>query len=134
MKKRLLFICTLFTLTASAQISKPRREYVEYLISTNHIDRNYQTGQPAYVKLQAFAGGVPLENTYVHYTHGDEMMSQSASDSILIRGGEALIPVGTRLPYLPPPFSSKWSGVQRYGKGSLFTRAYTARNSYARRL
>jgi cephalosporin-C deacetylase-like acetyl esterase len=96
MRKRLLFICTLFTLTASAQISKPRREYVEFLISTNHIDRNYQTGQPAYVKLQAFAGGVPLENTYVHYTHGDEMMSQSASDSILIRGGEALIPVGTR--------------------------------------
>ena len=91
-----LFICTLFTLTTSAQFSKPRREYVEYLISTDHIDRNYQTGQPAYVKLQAFAGGVPLENVYVHYTHGDEMMPLSTGDSILIQSGEALIPIGTR--------------------------------------
>ena len=91
-----LFICTLFTLTTSAQFSKPRREYVEYLISTDHIDRNYQTGQPAYVKLQAFAGGVPLENVYVHYTHGDEMMPLSTGDSILIQSGEALIPICTR--------------------------------------
>lgn len=91
-----LFICTLFTLTTSAQFSKPRREYVEYLISTDHIDRNYQTGQPAYVKLQAFAGGVPLENVYVHYTHGDEMMPLSTGDSILIQSGEALIPISTR--------------------------------------
>ena len=91
-----LFICTLFTLTTSAQFSKPRREYVEYLISTDHIDRNYQTGQPAYVKLQAFAGGVPLENVYVHYTHGNEMMPLSTGDSILIQSGEALIPIGTR--------------------------------------
>ena len=91
-----LFICTLFPLTPSAQFSKPRREYVEYLISTDHIDRNYQTGQPAYVKLQAFAGGVPLENVYVHYTHGDEMMPLSTGDSILIQSGEALIPIGTR--------------------------------------
>ena len=90
-----LFICTLFTLTASAQFSKPRREYVEYLVSTDHIDRNYQTGQPAYVKLQAFAGGVPLENVYVHYTHGNEMMPLSTGDSILIQSGEALIPIGT---------------------------------------
>lgn len=91
-----LLICTLFTLTASAQFSKPRREYVEYLVSTDHIDRNYQTGQPAYVKLQAFAGGVPLENVYVHYTHGNEMMPLSTGDSILIQSGEALIPIGTR--------------------------------------
>ena len=91
-----LLICTLFTLTTSAQFSKPRREYVEYLISTDHIDRNYQTGQPAYVKLQAFAGGVPLENVYVHYTHGNEMMPLSTGDSILIQSGEALIPIGTR--------------------------------------
>ena len=91
-----LFICTLFTLTTSAQFSKPRREYVEYLVSTDHIDRNYQTGQPAYVKLQAFAGGVPLENVYVHYTHGNEMMPLSTGDSILIQSGEALIPIGTR--------------------------------------
>lgn len=90
-----LLICTLFTLTASAQFSKPRREYVEYLVSTDHIDRNYQTGQPAYVKLQAFAGGVPLENVYVHYTHGNEMMPLSTGDSILIQSGEALIPIGT---------------------------------------
>ena len=96
MKKLTILICTLFTLTVSAQISKPRREYVEYLVGTDHIDRNYQTGQPAYVKLQAFAGGVPLENVYVHYTHGDEMMPLSTGDSILIQSGEALIPIGTR--------------------------------------
>lgn len=96
MQRIIILICTLFTLTASAQFSKPRREYVEYLVSTDHIDRNYQTGQPAYVKLQAFVGGVPLENVYVHYTHGNEMMPLSTGDSILIRSGEALIPIGTR--------------------------------------
>lgn len=92
----ILISILLFTLTASAQFSKPRREYVEYLVGTNHIDRNYQTGQPAYVKVQAFAGGVPLENVYVHYTTGDEMMPPTIADSVLFRGGEAMIPLGTR--------------------------------------
>lgn len=96
MRKLLILISTLCVFTASAQFSKPRREYIEYLISTHHIDRNYHIGQPAYIKVQAFAGGVPLEDVYVHYSHGDELMSAMTSDSVAFKGGEALLSIGTR--------------------------------------
>lgn len=82
-------------LSATAQFSKPRREYVEYLVTADHPDRNYTTGELATINIEAYKGGVPVDGITVYYTTGDEMMP-GTKDSTVFRGGRASIPAGTR--------------------------------------
>lgn len=79
-----------------AQFSKPRRTYLEYIITTDHADRNYTTGEQARVNIEAYKGGVPVDGVTVYYNVGDEMMKAAATDSVTLRNGRAVIPVGTR--------------------------------------
>ena len=88
------FACT--AMSAMAQFSKPRRTYLEYIITTDHADRNYNTGEQANVKIEAYKGGVPVDGVKVHYTTGDEMFPAERKDSTTFRAGVATIPVGTR--------------------------------------
>lgn len=81
---------------ATAQFSKPRRTYQEYLITTDHADRNYTTGEHANVRIEAYKGGVPVDGVTVYYSVGDEMMPPTAQDSVTFRAGQATIPIGTR--------------------------------------
>lgn len=96
--KRLTIIMALaaITLTAEAQFSKPRRAYTEYLITTNHADRNYMTGDTAEVRIEAYKGGLPLDGVTVYYRAGDEMMLPAGEDSTVFRDGVATINLGTR--------------------------------------
>ncbi len=78
-----------------AQISKPKREYVEFLSVTNHANRNYALGDTAFVTLYAYAGGLPLDGISVRYAVGNEMMPADRTDSVLLRDGKAILPIGT---------------------------------------
>lgn len=89
----LFFICTL---TASAQFSKPRRQYVEHLITASHADRNYRTGEHASLTIEAYKGGNALDSVMVYYRSGDEMLLPAHEDSAMFSKGKAVIPVGTR--------------------------------------
>ncbi len=100
------------TLSAFAQFSKPRREYVEYLMSTDHPDRNYSIGENAEIRIEAYKGGHPLDGVTLHYKTGDEMMTMTA-DSVRFENGVARIPVGTRS--LPGFRSCEWN-FEVYGK------------------
>ena len=86
----------IFSLAASAQFSKPRRQYVEYLVTASHPDRNYKTGEHASLTIEAYKGGNALEGVTVYYRCGDEMFLPSAEDSVTFSKGKAVIPVGTR--------------------------------------
>lgn len=100
------------TLSASAQFSKPRREYVEYLMTTDHPDRNYTVGEKPMIRIEAYKGGNPLDGVTLRYKTGDEMMTMTA-DSVKFENGVALIPAGTRA---TPGFRScEWS-FDVYGK------------------
>lgn len=68
----LLFTCC--SLSAAAQFSKAKRDYVEYIITTDHKDRNYNTGEEAIIKIEAYKGGIPVDGVKVYYSTGDEMM------------------------------------------------------------
>lgn len=97
MKRISLSILCLFLLQTGvwAQMSKPKREYVEFLSVTNHTNRNYALGDTASVTLRVYAGGLPLNNIPVYYTTGNEMMPADRTDSVLLRDGKAILPIGT---------------------------------------
>lgn len=77
-----------------AQMAKAGKPYVEMLVATDHADRTYKTGEKAKIIVQAYAGGNPLEQVYVHYTQGEDMMPVAEKDSVLFRNGKVEIPLG----------------------------------------
>lgn len=96
----------------SVQITPPRREYVEYLMTTDHPDRTYSTGETPTIRIEAYKGGNPLDGVTVKYKTGDEMMSMTA-DSVKFIDGVATIPMGTRQ---TPGFRSCEWNFTVYGK------------------
>ena len=90
----ILCLCLLQT-GVWAQISKPKREYVEFLSVTNHANRNYALGDTAFVTLYAYAGGLPLDGIPICSAVGNEMMPADRTDSLLLRDGKAILPIGT---------------------------------------
>ena len=81
---------------ASAQFSAERRAYVESIAVPDHPDRVYSVGQVATLRLEAYAGGVPVDGVWVRYKSGDELMPPHTTDSVQFRGGVAFLPIGTR--------------------------------------
>ena len=96
LSKNLILLCggLIFSLSSSAQITKPKRAYLEYLVSTNSADRNYKVGEQAKVEVRAFEGGLPV-NGYVHYSASNDMMPTEQNDSVAFHDGVAIINVGT---------------------------------------
>lgn len=88
-------LLTGMTLSVQAQFSKPRRAYVEYLVTANHDSRIYKTGEPSALTITAYKGGLPLNGEKVYYTVGDEMQP-GRKDSTTFKDGKAVIPTGTR--------------------------------------
>lgn len=86
----------LFSLETSAQITPERRSYVETISVPNHPDRIYEVGEEAVVRVEAYAGGLPLEGEWLHYSAGDELMKPDMKDSVRFSNGIALVPMGTR--------------------------------------
>lgn len=83
-------------LCVEAQNAPERRAYIETICVPDHPDRVYETGEMATLRVEAYAGGVPLEGVWVHYSCGDELMKPQVIDSVQFDNGKALIPVGTR--------------------------------------
>lgn len=81
---------------AYGQFSAPRRAYVEHLVTTDHNDRIYRTGEDAKITIEAYKGGLPLDSVWVKYSLGDEMMKPEVSDSIMFEAGKAMIDLGSR--------------------------------------
>ena len=79
-----------------AQFSKPRRAYVEYVVTADRSDRTYPTGREACLTVEAYKGGIPLDGVKVIYSAGDEMMAPSREDTAVFREGRAVLPLGTR--------------------------------------
>lgn len=96
--KKFIISAILLSLGAGslAQNSPERRPYVETICVPDHSDRIYRTGETASLRVEAYAGGIPLEGVWVHFKSGDELMKPEAVDSIQFHNGMAIIPIGTR--------------------------------------
>lgn len=78
-----------------AQITKPKKDYVQLLVTASHPDRIYHVGEEARVVMEAFVGGNPVEGTTLYFRHGPEMMYGSHTDSVVFRDGRAEVSLGT---------------------------------------
>lgn len=97
MKRQILSMAVaLVALPATAQFSNARREYVEQMVSTSSLDRNYGVGDTAVVKVEAYLGGVPLSGARVCYEYGDEIMPPERRDTVEFSNGVAMLNIGTR--------------------------------------
>lgn len=96
--KKLFLMASLLgvAIAAAAQFSKPRRDYVEYLVTASHADRTYKTSERACIRIEAYKGGRPLDGIAVRYKVGDEMMRPERGDSTTFHNGVAIVPAGTR--------------------------------------
>ena len=101
-KRHYLTICLLCTVAGTAAAQKfqqefgnPRKPFVEAVATPNHPDSYYAIGQQATLRIVAREGGVPLQDTWVRYKVGPEMLLPAAYDSTAFVGGEATIVMGT---------------------------------------
>ena len=92
----LLAVLGAFALSAAAQFSKPRREYVEWLVTADKQSRAYKTGEKATITIEAYKGGKPLDGVTLYYQTGDEMFLSGEKDSTVFRDGRVTIDMGTR--------------------------------------
>lgn len=81
---------------ASGQIAPERRPYIETISVPDHPGRIYECGETASLRVEAYAGGVPLEGVWVHFCAGDELMEPQIVDSVEFCNGVAILPIGTR--------------------------------------
>ncbi len=98
MKKTIIItLLAAFALSAAAQFSKPRRNYVEWIVTVDRHDRIYRTGEKATVTVEALKGGMALDGVTLRYTTGDDMfLPNGTGDSTIFRNGKATIDLGTR--------------------------------------
>lgn len=80
---------------ALGQITKPKKEYAELLVTASHADRIYHVGEEASIKVEAYAGGNPVDGVWLFYQHGPEMMYGNKMDSVIFRNGVAKVNLGT---------------------------------------
>ncbi len=100
MKHYIIMLCLLAavgsaTVTADAQISKAKRDYLEYLFTVNSPDRCYKLGEEAKVEVLAYTGGTGLNDVEVTYDAGDDMLPADKKGTVRFVDGKATIPFGT---------------------------------------
>ncbi len=77
------------------EFGTPRKVFFETVATCDHADRNYLLGQEATLRIQAYAGGAPLQGTILRYKTGQEMLLPEKYDSVQFNGGEVVINMGT---------------------------------------
>lgn len=100
MKHYIMMLCLLVlagsaTVTAEAQISKAKRDYLEYLFTTPSADRCYKLGEEATVEVLAYTGGIGLSDVEVTYDAGDDMLPADKKGTVRFKDGKAIVPIGT---------------------------------------
>lgn len=91
----LLLAIAMIAVCLQAQVSPPKRAYLEYIITPDHPDREYSIGEKAQLRVEAYEGGVPKNGSYVYYKVADEMLLPAKYDSIPFLNGKAMIDLGT---------------------------------------
>jgi len=81
--------------TVFSQNSPAPLKLVEILLTPDHADWNYKTGEEAQVKVTVLKYGVPINDAEVEYSFGQEMMEPEGSRLLKLREGFGTIGIGT---------------------------------------
>ncbi|WP_439559606.1 acetylxylan esterase [Dyadobacter sp.] len=95
MKNRLLLCQLFFWLTILTLQAQPARRPVEVIVSTNHEDWTYKTGEKAQFTVQVLRNGYPVKNVQLRYEIGLEKMEPTIKESKTAVDGKLTIDGGT---------------------------------------
>jgi cephalosporin-C deacetylase-like acetyl esterase len=87
-----LLFAVMAVCSAAAQV--PTHSYIEFLLTPDHADWVYRTGEKATVKVQLFRYGIPVEAD-IAYRIGPEMMPPTETGTLSTKGGPATLNLGT---------------------------------------
>ncbi len=97
MIKRILttIFVSVFVTFLWGQNSKPPLKLVQFVLTPDHADWNYQLKEKAYVDISVLQYGVPLKNVKVEYAFGKEMVGLDSKGELLLENGTAKLNIGT---------------------------------------
>ncbi len=84
-------IFLIFLILASVLNAQPRKEYVQVLVSPNHSDWTYETGDRAEFTVSVLKNSVPLENIEVNYRLQPEKVDVWEEGTVKLKDGKATI-------------------------------------------
>lgn len=90
----LIFVFSLFSLSANAQSPAPIK-LVDVIITPDHADWNYKTGENATVEVTVLQYGSPVKAASLNFEIGPEMLPVDKKATIDLTNGHAKIDVGT---------------------------------------
>lgn len=88
-------VFVLIVQTVYAQNSPAPLKLVDILLTPDHADWKYNAGEEARVQVTVLKYGVPLKDTELEYSLGQEMMSADVTHSMTLKEGSGTITIGT---------------------------------------
>ena len=93
MRKLLLFVLLLLGISAQAE-NYPYRADCLWMTVPDHADWLYKTGEKAKVEISLYRYGIP-QDVEVNYEIGPDMMPAISTGKVTLKGGRAVITMGT---------------------------------------
>ena len=76
-------------------LAQPSSSLVKVVVSPDHTDWMYKTGEPVRFTVSVLKHGNPVSGVSVNYKIGPEMMPATKTETIALVGGAATVPGGT---------------------------------------
>ena len=93
MRKLLLFVLLLLGISTQAE-NYPYRADCLWMTVPDHADWLYKTGEKAKVEISLYRYGIP-QDVEVNYEIGPDMMPATSTSKVTLKGGRAVITMGT---------------------------------------
>src|SRR5688500_18932168 len=90
----LLLFSFLLSIDAIAQTPAPIK-FIDFILTPDHGDWNYQVNENASVKVSVLKFGVPVKDVSLNYEIGPELLPADKKGSLMLVNGEGKIDMGT---------------------------------------
>jgi len=90
-----LILLLIVTVCNSFQVQAQTERFIKIIVSPDHDDWIYKTGETAKFEVTVFKNNVPLKNVKIYYETGLERMTPSKKDSLVLTNGRTVIDGGT---------------------------------------
>jgi cephalosporin-C deacetylase-like acetyl esterase len=115
MKRKFLFICPLFCLSAIVVNiqAQPAQKFVNILVSPDHADWKYSLKENAVFKIQVFKDNVLMKDVSVDYELGPECFPTEIKKGVVLKKGELTLKSSMNVPgFLRCKVSAEINGVR----------------------
>jgi cephalosporin-C deacetylase-like acetyl esterase len=82
------YLSVFFMLLFSVSYAQPSQQPVEIVVTPNHANWEYKTGEPAAFTIQVFRANIPVKDVKIVYQIGPEKMKPLRIDSVVLKDGK----------------------------------------------